>query len=234
MFNVLQLTEIYQDLINTFNSNVTNNLNITAFVDTVINSVGTTASLVIGSGNQTTQNCAYNHIKSSVNSTGHSLLVSILNELRNGLSVLVKSQVFLVNYIVNTNFTFPTNCTIEFVAVNFCPRCMREIPPVCSNTCGALIQGCYSPYYTVLNEELDVLFNVSSQLVTLMNANLRTLFTREVYLFDQDSLVSECSCGYRILFYMYIIIITNGHSYAYIIYHRSGNFRLLKIFRRSF
>ena len=194
LFNRDQLDEVYsfRDLLENPFENLTNNLSISQFVDEVINSVSDSAGHKLGVENVTRVDCVREHIRQNVNSTDKQLLIGRLQLIRNCLTTLKRSADFLSDLANNsTNFMFPSNCTEEFVKLNYCPRCTRAIAPVCSNTCAALVQGCFAPYYTVLSCDLDVLFNVSSQLITIQNDTLTALFSEDRHLWDVQQLVSN-------------------------------------------
>ena len=167
----------------------TRDLNINQVVNEIITALGNAAGQRL-SQNTTVQACIVNAIRNNLNQTDIELVVRAIEELRRAFTVLDRSSKFFYRYIEDLQFRFPRNCVRRFVELNFCARCTQKIPPLCSNTCGALVRGCLSAYYSALSRQFDVLWNVSQQVVMVTNSTLRTLFLEERQLIDQNTAVS--------------------------------------------
>ena len=135
--------------------------------------------MLLGGGDQDVQMCVRRFITNNVNQSDIAIIVRGLMRVQRALNSLDRIADFLYRYRMNTEFRFPQGCVRRFVELNFCARCTRRIPPLCSNTCGALYRGCLSPYYTVLSRQFDILFNVSRQVLRITNNTLQDLFANE-------------------------------------------------------
>ena len=164
--------------------------NLTQFATDVIDRLATAAGTALSLGSRNTFTCIQNAIKSNVNQTDVNLFIRTIEKIRRAFTVLDQVTKFLYSYTTTTLFTFPQNCVRRFVELNFCSRCTRRTPPLCSNTCGALIRGCLSAHYTALSRQFDILWNVSRQVLQVANDTLRTLFTEERQLIDHNALVT--------------------------------------------
>ena len=188
-------SEIYDPLIEIFLSHLitdaSRTFNTSAFVQNITtattNSIGNAISL---GQNDTIQNCVVKHLTSSVNNTAYSTMVSHLETVRESVTSFRNFEQFQRNYVRNKNFKFPRECIDRLVRISFCGRCKNEIPPLCRNTCGVLIRGCYSPYYDALPGQFNILQNVSCQLLDLMNSTLRGLFAEGQRFFNESLVVS--------------------------------------------
>ena len=163
----------------------------------ITNAVGNAVSLGL---NDTIQNCVAQQLNSSVNNTARSIMASQLETIRKGVTSLRNFEQFYRNYIQNKDFKFPSNCIDRLIDISFCDRCKKEIPPLCSNTCGALIRGCYSPYYDALPKQFNILWNVSHQVLDVVNSTLCGLFSEGQRLFDEDLVVSILLILYKNLY----------------------------------
>ena len=164
--------------------------NVSQFIGSVNDAIGGAAGQLLGSGDQGILMCVRQLIASSVNGSDIGILIRGLVTVQRALNSLDRISDFLYRYRMNTEFRFPRDCVRRFVELNFCARCTRRIPPLCSNTCGALFRGCLSPYYTVLSRQFDILFNVSRQVLRITNNTLQELFTNERNLIDITQVVS--------------------------------------------
>lgn len=163
---------------------------VSQFVINVNNAIGGAAGGLLSGGNQSIQMCVRQLITSNVNQSDIAIIVRGLMTVQRALNSLDRIADFLYRYRMNTEFQFPQNCVRRFVELNFCARCTRRIPPLCSNTCGALYRGCLSPYYTVLSRQFDILFNVSRQVLRITNNTLQDLFANERNLIEFSQVVS--------------------------------------------
>ena len=175
--------------IDNFLSNI-NTANATQVIMMISSAFGTSTAGELSGGDQTKVACIRDIVMNSINQTDVALLVRGLNTVQRAVTTLDKIASFLYRYRMTTEFMFPSNCIRRFVELNFCQRCTRRVPPLCSNTCGALFRGCLSPYYTVLSNQFDLLWNVSRQVLRVSNNTLQNLFTNERDLIDVPSAVS--------------------------------------------
>ena len=166
--------------------------NVSQFISNVNNAIGGAAGQLLSGGDQAVQMCVRQFIVNSINQSDIAILIRGLMTVQRALNSLDRIADFLYRYRMNTVFRFPQDCVQRFVELNFCARCTRRIPPLCSNTCGALFRGCLSPYYTVLSRQFDILFNVSRQVLRITNNTLQTLFTNERNLINIVQVVSTC------------------------------------------
>lgn len=164
--------------------------NVSQFISNVNNAIAGAAGQLLSGGNQDIRMCVRQLIVNSVNQSDIAILIHGLMTVQRALNSLDRIADFLYRYRMNTVFRFPQNCVQRFVELNFCARCTRRIPPLCSNTCGALFRGCLSPYYTVLSRQFDILFNVSRQVLRVTNNTLQTLFMNERNLINIVQVVS--------------------------------------------
>ena len=164
--------------------------NISQIIMEVTSHVGMAVGTRFGGSNNTARLCIRNALLNNLNRSDIAAITRGLTTVKRGLVLLNRIADFLYQYRMNTNFRFPRNCVRRFVELNFCGRCTRRIPPLCSNTCGALFRGCLSPYYTVLSQQFDVLWNVSRQVLRITNSTLQTLFANERHLINLLGVVS--------------------------------------------
>lgn len=186
---------------------------VSQFITNVNNAIGNAAGTLLGGGNQDTQMCVRRFIASNINQTDIAVVIRGLMNVQRALNSLDRIADFLYRYRMNTEFRFPQNCVRRFIELNFCARCTRRIPPLCSNTCGALYRGCLSPYYTVLSRQFDLLFNVSRQVLRITNNTLQDLFMNERRLIDITRAVGAvhvlCTIQTRLQVYIHTIIMTS-------------------------
>ena len=165
-------------------------VNVSQTIMTIASRIGMEAGMRLGGNNDNKSMCVRNTIVNSLNQSDIAVLIRGLTTVKRSLVTLDRFADFLYRYRMNTVFRFPRNCVRRFVELNFCGRCTRRIPPLCSNMCGALFRGCLSPYYTVLSRQFDIVWNVSRQVLRITNNTLQTLFANERNLINLNSVVS--------------------------------------------
>ena len=192
------LHEIYDpivlDLINSLIISDTSRsyFNVSRFAQMIVEAVTHGAGNAVSNGmNETLRLCTIQHLKNSISNTIYYRMVRQLETMQRCMISLGNIEWFLKYGIQNTDFRFPSNCIDRLVYINFCGRCENEIPPLCSNTCGALIRGCYSPYHDALLNQFDIIWNVSIQLLEVLNTDLHDLFTSGQTLFNETMVVSK-------------------------------------------
>jgi hypothetical protein len=193
-FDVRFLSENYDGLIRSFLSHLINNtpsnFSTSEFVRNIIETTTNSIGNLLGGRNMTINGCIVEHLTAAVNDNARSDMARQLKMLRSGITALINFEQFLTNYSQNTSFEFPNICVYKLVSISFCGRCNSTFPPMCRRTCGALIRGCYSPYYDALPEEFNLLWNVSIQVLQVLNTTLLGLFTEGRRLFNDITMVS--------------------------------------------
>lgn len=86
---------------------------------------------------------------------------------------------------------FPAECVSRLTDISICGRCRNRIPPLCKNSCGALVRGCFAPFYSGYLQEFDNLWNVTGQLVRMAEQAVRDLFEAENDLLDISVSLNE-------------------------------------------
>ena len=151
------------------------------------------AAGALGGGNMTRETCIINFIRQRVNQTVVDLVVNTLEQIRRGVSSASRIRDFLQNLNRTlANFQPLQQCSERLVELSFCSRCTRNIPPLCSNTCGALVRACYSPFLAGLRGEFDNLWNVTRQVIRVTNNTLMQLFALEGQVFEFNLLSLVC------------------------------------------
>ncbi len=127
--------------------------------------------------------CIANHIQRSINRTSILALGRSLEAIRRSFTAITRIVRFLLNF--NTDLdefneeSFPKECVQRAIEVSFCGRCKARIPPLCRNTCGALVRGCFAGFYSGLEGEFNNLWNVVGQVIRTVDANIREIFFQE-------------------------------------------------------
>ena len=195
--NTAYLPELYNPIVNDLLDNLainnnSQNFNASRLVQDIVETITQGAGNVISGGrNETLKTCAVQHLNNSISITSYYSMARLLETTQRCMIFLRNVEQFLKQYVRNKNFKFPSNCIERLLTINFCDRCKGNIPPLCSNTCGALIRGCFSPYYSALRNQFDnVLWNVSIQLLEVLNTSLNGLFTEGQRLFNETMVVS--------------------------------------------
>ena len=182
-FSDQQLRSAVTDLIQTFQSNIMitgQSYNISAFIQNVTDRLLTLAAQMLAPANTTQQMCVVNLIRQRINQTAANLVGRGLAQIRRGVTSAVRILTFLRNFNLTLgNFQPLQRCRDRLVQLSFCSRCTGRIPPLCSNTCGALIRACYSPFVDGLRGEFDNLWNVTRQVVRATNITLMQIFSEE-------------------------------------------------------
>ena len=178
-----QLRNALDTLIENFDGNIMitgQSYNISAFLQNVTDRLLTLATQRLDSGDTTRQMCVANFIRQRINQTAVDLVGRGLAQIRRGVTSAVRILTFLRNFNLTLgNFQPLQRCRDRLVQLSFCSRCTGRIPPLCSNTCGALIRACYSPFVDGLRGEFDNLWDVTRQVVHATNTTLMQIFSEE-------------------------------------------------------
>ena len=95
------------------------------------------------------------------------------------------SMFYLIDqYIANISDTIlalvpPSDQCANALLKLTCSKCQQSISKLCRNVCGAAAKGCLAPYYTVLNPQFNILWDVTSQLVQFLNKTLTDMFAKQ-------------------------------------------------------
>lgn len=185
-------------LIQNFRSNIQivrgSTFNVSGFLTNITQRLEQLAAGALGGGNTTRETCIINFVRQRVNQTVVNLIDDTLEQIRRGISVTSRIRSFLQNYNQTVgNFRPLRQCWERLVQLSFCSRCTRNTPPLCSNTCGALVRACYSPFVAGLRGEFNNLWNVTRQVVRATNNTLMQLFNLERQVFEFDLLSLVCA-----------------------------------------
>ncbi len=134
----------------------------------------------------TQADCLVNQLRMHINQNDLRILGSTLETVRRSFTSVGRIVRFLERFIrTRDNFgvaSFPRECVQKLIELSFCGRCKQRIPPLCRNSCGGLIRGCYAAFYSGLSREFDNLWDVIRQLVRTVDAALMKLFEAETNL----------------------------------------------------
>lgn len=158
--------------------------NISSLVQNVTNHLLDLAAETFAPENVVQQTCITSFIQQRMNRTALTLVNNDLEQIRRGITTTVRIHLFLQNYILSLAQSFQPlqQCQQKLIELSFCSRCTQLISPLCSNTCGALVQACYSPIIDGLRGEFDNLWTVTRQVVRATNNTLIQLFSEEKHL----------------------------------------------------
>ena len=114
-----------------------------------------------------------------------------LKQLRRALSALKRVGIFLESQRNRLeNVTISNVCVENYITTVFCRRCTEDTPPLCLDTCNALLRGCFSPYYTALKEQYAPLWTQVKRIAGIVRDTVRNITLTESKLLDIDALVS--------------------------------------------
>ena len=137
------------------------------------------------------EDCISGVIQSLLNEDAVSDMVMQLQEIRRSISTLQRIGTFLQRQLETLRGeTILQQCVTRLIDLAFCSRCFQATPPLCFNTCNALLRVCYSPYYTALNRQYNQLWDVVQRTVRVANSTVQGLLTMESVILDIDNVVS--------------------------------------------
>ena len=166
--------------------------NVSGLIANITQRLETLAGSLLGGTNTTRQMCVINVLRQHINLTAINQVVRGLGQIRQGVTTAARIFGFLQNFNRTVgNFQPLRQCWERLVQLSFCSRCTRNIAPLCSNTCGALVRACYSPFVAGLRGEFNNLWNVTRQVVRATNNTLMQLFNPR-----DKSFSSTCSLWY--------------------------------------
>ena len=168
--------------------------NVSELIANITQRLETLAGRLLGGTNTTRQMCVINVLRQHVNLTAINRVGRGLEQIRQGVTTASRIYGFLQNFNQTVgNFRPLRQCWERLVQLSFCSRCTRNIPPLCSNTCGALVRACYSPFLAGLRGEFNNLWNVTRQVVRATNNTLMQLFNLERQVFEFNLLSLVCA-----------------------------------------
>ena len=136
--------------------------------------------------------CIYNTTnseidKDSLEHMGSGLVELYLYTLRG----LAKIQDFIESQVNRTEgASVSAVCVDGFIEAAFCRQCVERTPPLCLLTCNALVRGCYSPYYTVLNGQFEDLWTEVKRLTRSADSAVKNVLSNTLKLVQFPQLVS--------------------------------------------
>ena len=167
------------------------NFNVRRFLNSLLDSLHEVLVRQFAS-NSSGQQCVRRIINSRINQNTINDIADQLQEVRRAITTLIRIGSFLERERRRLqNVTPLQQCVNAFIDLAFCSRCIQKTPPLCLNTCNALVRGCYSPYYTALNRNYDRLWRVVRDILSVANSTVQDILTGEGAIVDIGSLVSE-------------------------------------------
>ena len=185
--------QFIQTLSTNFIVDTTNNFNVSMYFDTFIDNVKTQfitdfiAPKLLFSLNSVTHGCIKEKIDTMFNTTIIAQTVANVEKLRRIHSVMkaIKKwykDVFLLRV---SNGSFVDKCLDTFLQLR-CAACIRNIQPLCWSVCTYLTQGCYVPYRQGLRSQLDILWNVTRQVIDQVEQAVTDAISSENNIFTID------------------------------------------------
>lgn len=172
-----------------------NNFNVRRFLNSLLESLNEVLVRQFVS-NPSGQQCVRRIINSGINRNAVNEIADQLQEVRRSITTLRRIGSFLERERRRLRNINPLQqCIDVFIDLAFCSRCVQRTPPLCLNTCNALVRGCYSPYYTALNRNYDRLWRVVRDVLSVANSTVNDILTGESAIIDIGSLVSEVIVG---------------------------------------
>ncbi len=155
------------------------------FIDGVIDALATIAANLITDDTM----CAKGVIDTHVNrETAVPLMVDAITSYREAITTLDKIKFFLEEYAENLSATFdPESLEVfvdEIIERSFCSRCTITTQPMCTNVCGAVVRAAYSPFYTELRDQFNLLFSVARDDVEIIEGVITTFLSATASILD--------------------------------------------------
>ena len=134
-----------------------------------------------------------------------------MKQLQLILQTLQKIKVFLNQINVSDLGYRPVEECIETFVSLHCNRCQVNIPSLCENVCSYVVIGCQSPLQDGLYPQLDVVWNVTAQLVMLMQNVLKELLR-----VDQPAILPATAFETLVRHYFMVIECTQTSFHYYL------------------
>lgn len=159
--------------------------NVGAFIRRLITAIIRVISRTLG-GNR----CIDGVIESLLDEDIINQLVQLLRRIRRAITALMRIGRFLERQKDRfEDAEILKGCVSRFIEIAYCKRCTQKTPPMCFRTCNALVRGCYSPYYTVLNAQYRRLWEEVQRIVEVANTTVSEFFSKESALIDRPAMV---------------------------------------------
>lgn len=103
-----------------------------------------------------------------INTTVQSEVVISLHKLLTTVSLLNKISSFYTDQLIPllTSMQLPRDCVERSLSLK-CASCRRVIPDLCHSVCQQLVLGCYSPYRRAVIGQMNILWNVTNQIIVV-------------------------------------------------------------------
>ena len=161
------------------------------FVEALVETLGDAVVRELGNGSEITEACVREVADSFVNGQVVAMTAQRIQVIRQSISALIRIAEFLQTQRARlAQATFPEECVTTFIDLAFCSRCTQKTPPLCFNTCNALLRACYSPYFTTLNDQFSQLWLVAQRVIGVANTTVQDLLEDEANLIDTEAFVS--------------------------------------------
>lgn len=193
--NATAIATIFGDLSNSLRSNfiidsTSDSFSTAEFVDALVDRIISQAASLLGS-TELQRGCIVRIVQESVKMDSLGVLSRSIQLVRQSLSSLIRIRQFLATYRLGLSTSTPVRgCVERFAELSFCGRCTKRIPPLCRNTCNAIVRGCLSPYYTGLFNDFSQLWNTSAKIITKLNTTIIELFDEEAEIINLVATVS--------------------------------------------
>lgn len=142
--------------------------------------------------------CLVQELDKHLNSTGIWSLGRSLENLRRSVTGIVRIFEFLRRFATDLDGfladNLPRQCVRRLLEISFCDRCTGSVPPLCRNSCGALVRGCYAGFLTGLLRQFEDLWFVLRQLVQGIYTGFSEIIETITNLFDIDFIDITTKC----------------------------------------
>ena len=165
--------------------------NLREVVEDIFTTLDTAAGNAFSFGNAETATCISRVLQENTNTELVSSIIDDIGQIR--MAVTSISRMFSFYDTFNrtlAGFRLGEQCLTGFIERYLCARCTQNVPPLCSNVCGGIVRGCFSPVFNGLQAQFNIMWRVGRQLVDRINSILDTLYTQEDGVIDIAATVS--------------------------------------------
>ena len=175
-----EVTRIINNLIDNLEIDEDDEFDVADFVEELFDPVIDIIARLYGRNNAEVQ-CIARVIRSFLDEGALGRFNENLQQVRRSITALMRIGRFLEEQDDKfKDVEILSQCVNRFIELSYCDRCTQKTPPLCFSTCNALVRGCYSPYYTVLNEQYMDLWRQVQRIVNLLNETVKGVVTDEV------------------------------------------------------
>ena len=184
------IENVLENLVDNYEIEDDDRFDVGDFVENLLgSSVNTIASTINASS---TIQCVQRVFNSLFNTNAIEDMTLRIQEIRRAITALRRIQEFLDQQEdMLEDADIPQSCVDLFIENAFCNRCTQLTPPLCFATCNAIVRGCYSPYYTVLNNQYQRLWEQVRNIANIANITVQNIIQGEGQLIDVEELVSK-------------------------------------------